>query len=227
MPSKRTDTIVSLAIAISAVIIAASVATRTFLPPSLAQSAAPAGESRAPYVESWTDAVDVGIRLYGREDAPVTIIEFTDLECPACRGFHEISREVALSDSLRVQVIYVAFPLPMHRFAVPAARAMECADSLGSARQWVDAIYSSQDSLGLVSWGILATRAGVRDTSKISRCALEPRSFRRIAAGTALGEAHNVTGTPTIWINGWQFKGGLPRAKLDSLVSKLARDAQR
>jgi protein-disulfide isomerase len=218
---------VSFAIAISAVVVAVSVAVRTIRPPSLAQSAEFGAEARAPYVDSWADAMDVGIRLYGREDAPVTIVEFTDLECPACRGFHEVLREVAISDSIQVQVIYVAFPLPMHRFAIPAARAMECADSLGSARQWAEAVYSSQDSLGLLSWGILAARAGVGDTTKISECALAPRQFRRIAGGTALGEAHNVTATPTIWINGWQFKGGLPRAKLDSVVANLAREAQR
>jgi hypothetical protein len=63
-----------------------------------------------------------------------------------------------------VGLFFVHFPLPMHRFARPAARATECAGLQGKFGQMVDAVYNKQDSLGLKSWSDYGRDAGVADT---------------------------------------------------------------
>lgn len=155
-----------------------------------------------------------------------SIVEFADLECPACRGFHEALRTVMAAHPRELEVLLVQLPLPMHRFALPAARAMECADSVGKASAWAEVVLSAQDSLGLVGWGTLARRAGIADTSRIARCAISPTIYSRIENGRVFAARNGIEATPTIWVDGWQFRGGLSSSVLDSLVTAMAAFAR-
>jgi protein-disulfide isomerase len=74
-----------------------------------------------------------------------------------------------------------------------------CVDS-----QFVHAVYSQQDSLGLKSWGAYAAAAGVSDTLTFAKCSHTP-TFARIDSGLALARRLALQGTPTIIVNGWQF----------------------
>jgi protein-disulfide isomerase len=226
MSASSLDRAVSIAVAVAAVAIAAAVVKRSFFPVPAPLASETVAERAAPMIDTWRDALEHGITIAGDSLAAVTIVEFSDFECPACRGFHEVLRDVSGRRSRELRIVYVAYPLPSHRFAMPAARGMECADSLGRASQWADAIYRSQDSLGLLGWGEFARRAGIPDTARIVQCATRRASFRRIDAGLALAEEHGITATPTFWVNGLQFRGGLPEARLDSLVMRLAASAR-
>jgi len=99
----------------------------------------------------------------------------------------------------------VHYPLSMHRFALPAARALECASSLGAAARFVDAAYAKQDSFGLKPWVGYAQEAGVGDTLAFSACLRDTARVERVEKGRRLGDSMKVRGTPVVIINGWRF----------------------
>lgn len=207
----------SALLTIAAVAIAVSAVRRAFFP-SLTTSGTPVPE----FLASWREALPVGIR-FGDSIAPVTIVEFTDLECPACRAFHSSLEEVLKTHPGDVSLLYVAYPLPMHRFALGAARAAECAHRYGRFREWLDVIYDKQDSLGLKSWGTYANEAGLPDTAAITKCATNPAPVGRIEAGLALGNKIRIAGTPTVIVNGWRFPYTPTTEELTSVIEAIAK----
>ena len=211
---------VTVLLGIAALAIAASAVRRTFFPPPAAP--APSGGTRPEFLSSWKEALPIGIRI-GDSTAPVTIVEFADLECPACRGFHPVLRSVMKAHPHDVSAVYVSYPLPMHRFALGAARAAECAYRYGRFREWVDVVYDKQDSLGLKSWGSYAREAGLFDTAAISNCAKDPVPVPRIQAGRAFGGKIHVTGTPTVIVNGWRFPYTPGEEELTKVVEAIAK----
>lgn len=224
MSETSSDKIANWTLAVSAAIIAAVVLFQVTQAERPRDLAVEGGERAAKFVSDWKQGESKGIRIYGPESAPVVLIEFGDLECPACRGFQSTIHKLVQKHPETLKVVYVPFPLPMHRFALPAARGMECADSLGAATQWLEAVYEVQDSLGLLSWDEIAKRAAITPSAPVVACANSAQSFSKIDASTAFALDHQIAATPTIWVNGWQFRGGLTFSKLDSLVSSLAID---
>jgi protein-disulfide isomerase len=171
------------------------------------------------YLKNWKTMLSAGT-LIGDSAAPVKIIEFADLECPGCRLFHTRERQLPASMRSDVAVIFVHYPLSMHRFAIPAARAAECARSENKFSSLIDVLFDKQDSLGLKPWVAYAAEAGVRDTAAFGRCAGGTGNTRQIEAGQALGKTIGVDGTPTIIINGWRFTSP-PYDSLPALVRRL------
>src|SRR5687768_1773115 len=106
--------------------------------------------SGIPFVSTqkdWADYANAGHAL-GSNSAPVTIVEFSDFECPFCGRF------AVFVDSLRalgrdVRVIYRHLPGAAHRFAVPAVRASECGAELGKFEPMHAALFKHSDSLGV------------------------------------------------------------------------------
>ncbi len=227
MHTERFETIMSVTMVVAAMSVAATVVAR--------YSAGRWGPARPPVpaveaareIPGWQEIVPYTLPVGGRPGAPVVIVEFTDLECPACRGYHEVLDEVLNRRSADVELRYAAFPLAMHRFGMPAARAMECADSVSRAREWLRTVYRHQDSLGLLGWGDLARRAGIADTSFVVECATRPGKPARIDAAMRIGARQGVEATPTLWINGVEFRGGLPAERLDSLLIRMAEEVRR
>jgi protein-disulfide isomerase len=206
--SSRLDKAVSVTLALAALAIAGSVVVKTFF---LAPIALEQGETRAKTAmadSDWSEAIRLGLRVFGDSTASVTVVQFTDLECPACRAFDNVLHTVLAGGRQDVQVLLVHFPLTMHRFAKPAARARECAHQEGAADRFTSTVFTNQDSLGLIAWTELAHRAGIGDTELIGRCAIDPAPVRRIEESVALGQRIGVRGTPTVFINGWRF--GVP-----------------
>jgi protein-disulfide isomerase len=155
----------------------------------------------------------------------VKVVEFADLECPGCRAFYTRTRELPPSIRSRFALIFIHFPLSMHRFAMPAARAAECARVEDKFASMVDVLFKKQDSLGLKSWGSYATEAGVRDTTAFARCVTNSSSLRIVDAGLASGKNIGVRATPTVIINGWRFSSP-PYDSLAALVTRFADGAR-
>lgn len=169
------------------------------------RKAAPARLAEASaFLPGWRQAIGIG-HVTGNTTAPVRLIEFADLECPFCRGFNSTVQTVLKTFPNQVAYEFVEFPLPMHRFARPAARALECMSSHGSFGQAVDRMYEKQDSLGLKPWVSYALDAGVRDTTDFIRCADDTAKVAAIETGVALGKKLGVHATPTVVLNGWRY----------------------
>ncbi len=141
----------------------------------------------------------------GPEDAAVTIVVFSDLQCPFCAQAHaniEALRTLRPND---VRVVYKHFPLDsIHPQAVEAAQAARAAQAQGHFWDFVDVLYQRQDELGPTLYAE-AIRASGGDPSTLEQIRSTPAVGRDVAADRTLGDAIGVTGTPTIFLNGVQI----------------------
>jgi protein-disulfide isomerase len=214
--SRYIDRIISGALVVAALAMATAVVSRTFADPvRTRQNSGPPVK-----VAFWEEALAVG-NSSGPPNAAVTIVEFMDFECPGCRAFNEVVREVQAQHRKEVRVVYVPFPLPMHRFALPAARAADCAVAAGRFAAFSDVLFAHQDSLGLKSWGSLAHDAGIADTAEIAACAANPAPRKAVTAGETLARRVGLGGTPTIVVNGWQLPRTPTTSELEEMVTAI------
>ena len=182
------------------------------------------GSSAPPSVEKrWLELLDAGV-LVGDARAALKIVEFGDFECPACGTFERTLRSVRAQYGADLALYYIYFPLSYHRFARPAARAAECARSVGHFGPMHDALYAAQDSLGLKSWASYAADAGIADTVEFNKCALSRSELAQVERDEAMGSDFDIRATPTVFINGWRF-GTVPRdsASLAKILDRVRR----
>jgi protein-disulfide isomerase len=163
---------------------------------------------------------------FGPADAPVTIVEFGDFECPDCKMEAPILRhDMPATMGNKVRVVFKNYPLEsVHPWARAAAIAGRCVYHQDQAAFWkfYDWIYESQDEITVESLNakVLAW-AGMNgvDTVKLGRCmdtkATEPEVDRSILEGRSLG----IQGTPTLFINGRKI-GGLVWKDLEMVLNK-------
>jgi protein-disulfide isomerase len=143
----------------------------------------------------------------------------TDFECAACRSYQPTIDSLLASRAGYVRVVYVPLPLErLHRFALPAARAGECAAEDGHLAPWLKTMFAQQDSLGLKSWGTLAYIAGIADTARIAVCANSAVTPPRINSGREFAEELGVMATPTIIVNGWRYPRPPSISQLEKIV---------
>jgi protein-disulfide isomerase len=217
--SNRLDRLFSGALTLAAVAIAAALIHREFFArPNVISGGSPGKPPEL--MANWSDLLKTSVVL-GDSGAPVKVIEFMDLECPFCKGFNSRARALRQKYGRSVAVAIIHFPLEMHRFARPAARAAECAGERGRFEQFLNLVYERQDSIGLKSWASFAREAGVPDTVAFLRCVSASAAVPRIEAGLALGQRIGVTGTPTVIINGWRYFSPPDSLELDRAVSAL------
>lgn len=217
--SVRFETFSSGVLVVAAVAIAGAVVHREFAARPAAGGVA--RSSVAPeYLASWKELLSGGV-LVGDSAAPVKIIEFADLECPACKTFHSTVRAITHKAPQDVALIFVHFPLAQHRFARPAARAVECANEQGKFLTYYDLLYDKQDSLGLKAWTSFAVEAGVPDTVRFARCTSATTEVRRVETGRALGAKIGVHATPTVIVNGWRYSYPPTESELSRAILTL------
>lgn len=156
------------------------------------------------YYLGWEREVTGGLRD-GPEDALLTIVEFTDFQCPFCRRHADVIDAVRAEFPDEIQVIVLHFPLPQHRFAAITAVAAECADHQGSFPSAYRTLFANQDSIGLKPWYVIGEEAGISDVHAFETCVMETPTTPRIEHGRALGERMGVTATPTVLVNGWRM----------------------
>ena len=134
---------------------------------------------------------------------PVTVVEFSDLECPFCRESHLAIAEAQRTLGDTVAHVMLHYPLAFHRFAIPAARAAECAGLERRFSDYLTVVFQKQDSLGLKSWVSYAVESGIRDTIAFKECNAAKGSPPGVERGLRMGRKIPVTVTPTVLVNGW------------------------
>jgi protein-disulfide isomerase len=171
-------------------------------------------------IPRWHDALAKGVHL-GSDTAPVQLVEFADFECPFCGNFHKTLKAVQARFPNQIALTYVHFPLQGHRFALQAARVVECAGEQQRFEAMYDRLFDEQDSFGLKPWSELAAEAGVSDGSAFERCIKRTDPIPRVVGGEQLGKALDVQGTPTIIINGWKLARPPSSEELDGMVKAI------
>lgn len=153
-------------------------------------------------VVSLPDTSDPGRRL-GRADAPVVIVEFSDLQCPYCRRFDQqtlpaLKREYV--DTGKVRFESRDYPLDFHAQAVAAALLAHCAAREGKFWELREAVFKVQPSLPMDGLDQAAAAVGL-DAAKQAACAKDEAAVRQtIEAEKALGQSIGVQGTPSFLV---------------------------
>jgi protein-disulfide isomerase len=142
----------------------------------------------------------------GPKDAPVTIVEFGDLQCPACKAAQP-TIEALVAAEPNVRFVFQNFPLEMHNWAAKAAAYADCVGRASNDEFWkfIAKTYATQSEITAENADekLTAIAAGVGLTgADIAACAAKPETKARIDASLALGKSVDVTGTPTLFING-------------------------
>ena len=172
------------------------------------------------FIQRCKSHLDRGVRL-GPRSAPAQLIEFADFECPFCGDFHKKLKDLRRRYPTEIALTYVHFPLPMHRFAVPAARVSDCAGDQGRFEAMYDQLFDGQDQFGLKSWDDYAIAAGVPDIQEFDACIKKTEPIPRVEEGKALGAKLDVKATPTIIINGWMLGRPPTAEELDEIVQRV------
>lgn len=172
------------------------------------------------FVDEWGHAAEVGRSVTDRS-APVTLIEFLDLECPGCRAFNEPLRRIRTRYGAKLSIVFVHFPLPFHERAVPGALATECAAEVGRFGEMVSFLLDEPMILRNGDWESAARSAGVPDIAQFVRCMADSTGMDRISAGLAIGRELGVRATPTIIVNGWRFSSVPTERELRRAIDAL------
>lgn len=142
-----------------------------------------------------------GHRL-GRPGARVTIVEFSDFECPVCRRMKATLDSVLHDYPELVSVRYRHFPLQtIHPYARIAAIASVCADDQGRFQAMYDRLFARQSAFAVGAWTRWAAEAGVADTARFSKCLGSERADSIVRRDRRDGDAIQISGTPTLVIN--------------------------
>jgi protein-disulfide isomerase len=162
----------------------------------------------------------------GPADAWVTIVEFSDFECPYCKQAAATLVQLLAEYPDDVRLAFRHFPLSsLHPSARPASIAAECARAQGHFWEMHDRIFAGQPALSSDDLVAYATGADV-DVGAWKECLSAPEPAARVDADFALGRQLEVTATPTFAINGERLVGTLPLAQFERLVESARATAQ-
>jgi protein-disulfide isomerase len=158
----------------------------------------------------------------GSPMAPITVVAFSDFECPYCGRAHSTLQQVIREFDGRVRLVFKHFPLSGHPRAAPAARAALAAGNQGKFWEMHDLLFEHQRELEDDDIDAYAQQLGL-DMEQFRRDLMSPELQRRIDSDRAEGQRVGVEGTPTLFVNGRMLEeppSALPayiREELDQL----------
>ena len=161
----------------------------------------------------------------GDKNAPITVIEYSDFECPFCSRFHPTMQQVMTDYNGKVRWVLRHYPLSFHPEALPAANATECASEQNKFWEYADKLFENQESLGGDYYKQLATELGL-NVSQWQTCFDNSKYSDKIEAQYQGGVSAGVTGTPGSFIidqdgNAIPIKGALPYSSVSSAIDQL------
>ena len=141
----------------------------------------------------------------GDVNAPVTIVEFTDFQCPACAAMHPVLEEVLKSYGNQVRFVVRDFPLNQHESARKAAEAANAANAQGKFFEYITVLFKNQKALDVPSLKKYASELGL-DRARFDAALDRGVYAAEVQKDVEDGEAYGVGSTPTIFINGVQLR---------------------
>lgn len=168
-----------------------------------------------------------GDPTWGSDKASVTIVEFSDFQCPFCSRAAETVTQLKKKYSGKVRIAFKQFPLPMHKDARPAAEASMCVHEQSPDKFWKfhDLAFKGQDKLDAASLDGMAKNSGA-DMTKFKAC-VEAKKFAQMVDQTIqYGEKIGVRSTPTFFINGQMLAGALPIDQFSEVVDEALDEAK-
>ena len=165
----------------------------------------------------------------GPDKAPVTIVEFSDLQCPHCKDAQPVIDKL-LTEEPNARFVFQNFPLPSHNWAAKAANYADCIGRSSKDAFWkfVQGTFDAQSNITEANADekltAIADTAGVKGAD-MATCAAKADTKTRVEQSVALGQSVGVTGTPTVFVNGRRIGNvvGLPPEVLKGLVEFAAK----
>ncbi|MBX3349616.1 MAG: thioredoxin domain-containing protein [Nitrospira sp.] len=158
----------------------------------------------------------------GTERAPITIIEFSDFECPYCQRIVPLLKELLKQYSGKLKLVYRDFPGPNHQQALLAAEAAQCAAEQNRFWDYHDALFSRQPSEGAWNFSGLAETLGL-SLSQFNVCMQDNRYRAEVLKDLQDGLKLGVTSTPTFFINGRPLIGARPFSDFQAIIDPLLK----
>lgn len=152
----------------------------------------------------------------GPEDAPVTIVMFSDFECPYCRVGHETMAQLETMYAGKIRFAYKPYPLPIHSQAIFAALAARSAQAQGKFWSFHDKLFN-QEGLATETLMRYASESGM-DTEALSKDLAELRWGPEVVADMRQARRLGVNSTPTFFVNGRELSGAQPVEVFTSII---------
>lgn len=164
----------------------------------------------------------------GTQSASVTVVMFTDFQCPACSATHPVLEEVVKQYGARVRLVVRDFPLDMHPQARKAAEAANAANAQGKFFDYINVLYKNQAALDVPSLKRYASELGL-DRARFDADLDSGKYSAEVARDVAEGKSYGITGTPTIFVNGVRLldlSEGAMRAAIDRAFERAGQKPQ-
>jgi protein-disulfide isomerase/Spy/CpxP family protein refolding chaperone len=162
----------------------------------------------------------------GSKNAPVTVVEFADYQCPFCKRSEDAVKAIHEKYGDRVRLVFMDFPLNFHPHAMPAASAARCAGGQGKFWEYHDALFADQSKLEPADLKATAKNLGL-DTGKFNACFAKGQYDQAIQKDLDEGRKLNVSGTPTFFIDGREIVGAQPAENFTSIIDQeLAKNGR-
>jgi protein-disulfide isomerase len=174
-------------------------------------------------VKSYLEPERAVIAIAGRPskgpiDAPVTIAEFSDFECPFCRALFPTLKRIEQDYKDKVRIVYLQFPLvSLHTRARKAAEASLCAYEQNKFWELHDAMFNDQQNLGVDDLKQKAAKLSL-DMKAFNSCLESGKYLTEIQGDVAEGVRVGVSGTPAMFINGRLIVGAQPYAEIQKVI---------
>jgi len=153
----------------------------------------------------------------GPADAPITIVEFSDFNCPYCRRFHlETFSELMASYPDQIRFVYRDYPITSAESFV-AAQAANCAGRQGAYWEFHDSLFRGDLGLGAEAYRTYAERLGL-DAEALAACVQAGGERTEVESDARDAAALGVSGTPTFFINGIPLVGAQPLSQFRSVI---------
>lgn len=154
----------------------------------------------------------------GDFDAPVTIVEFSDIQCPYCRQFHPTMQRILSEYPGKVRWVWKHYPLEsIHPNARPAALASECAAEQNKFWEFVDTAIENQQVLS-TDFFVQTAESLKLNKKKFEDCLNSQKFASEIDQDITQASAAQVTGTPSSFVNGQEVAGALPYEQVKPMV---------
>jgi protein-disulfide isomerase len=149
--------------------------------------------------------------VWGKEDAPITLVEFSDYQCPYCKQWYdEVLSPLMAEYPDKVRFVYRDFPLAsIHDEAVGAAAAARCAGEQDKYWEYHNALFDRTYGLGDDSYEKYAQDLKL-DMSAFNKCVTDGRYRQEVTDGIQEASTLGVRSTPTFFLNGIPIEGALP-----------------
>jgi protein-disulfide isomerase len=168
---------------------------------------------------------NVGAPTAGASDAKVTLVEFSDFQCPFCARFVSTLKQIEQTYGDRVQIVYRQYPIvSLHPNAFKAAEASLCANEQGKFWQIHDVMFQEQDRLSVRELKLLGGRLGM-DQKKFDGCLDSGKYTEQVQNDLAEGGKAGITGTPALFVNGIPIDGGA--VPFETVKRAIDRELQR